>query len=321
MSFLSKAWKGIKKVVKKSAFGIKKLAKKVITSTPGGDKLWELGGKIGTKVLEGVGKITNALGPVGMIALSVLAPYAAPLWASFGAAASAAGGFWGTVGTAIYNGANWVGGTLSSMTSGISKGIAQLGSGSVQGASDAVVKGFSDAFTGKAGRAAVDEGINKAIASAAGNAAVKQAATEVAKDNFLDSQLQKTAQANQSSIGGYDVLNQKAGTAIQQSTGTMATEITKQGILQPVEQSTFLQTAGQMAKGVAKGVASMASDIQMPQTQQPSFSVGGSQPLLSIGARGEGGMGSTGGEFLSQDMQRRIQEASNRMSRGFGGNY
>ncbi|MEZ7525998.1 hypothetical protein, partial [Burkholderia vietnamiensis] len=134
------------------------------------------------------------------------------------------------------------------MTSGISKGIAQLGSGSVQGASDAVVKGFSDAFTGKAGRAAVDEGINKAIASAAGNAAVKQAATEVAKDNFLDSQLRKTAQANQSSIGGYDVLNQKAGTAIQQSTGTMATEITKQGILQPVEQSTFLQTAGQMAK-------------------------------------------------------------------------
>ncbi len=267
-----------------------------------------------------VGKITNALGPVGMIALSVLAPYAAPLWSAFGAAASAAGGFWGTVGSAIYNGVNWVGGTLGAMTNGISEGISQLASGSFQGAADAAVKGFADAFSGRAGSAAVDEGIKKAITSAAGDAAVKQAATEAAKDNFLEGQLQKTAQANQSSIGGYDVLNQEAGTAIQQSTGNMATELTKEGILQPVEKSAWLETAGEAAKSVAKAASNLDVGGPVQQAQAP-MQVGRGQSLLARGAQGEGGMGSQGGQFLTQDMQRRIQEASARMSQGFGGNY
>lgn len=184
MGVLSKAWGGIRKVIKKAARGIKTLAKKVAYATPGGKQAWDLSTKIGEGAMKVVGKVVNAIGPVGMIALSILAPYAAPLWSAFGAAAAAAGGFWGTVGTAIYTAGNWVGATLGSMTSGISKGISALSSGAISEAGSAVVKGFADAFTGKAGMAGVAAGQASAAAlqsaaTAAGQSVWKQAADQI----------------------------------------------------------------------------------------------------------------------------------------------
>ena len=327
MGFLSKAWKGVKKVVKKAARGAKKLAKKIAYADPTGlgKKAWDFSSKVGEKAMKVVGKITNALGPVGMIALSVLAPYAAPLWSAFGAAASAAGGFWGTVGSAIYNGANWIGGTLSSMTTGISEGIAHLSSGSFKAAGDAVVKGFADSFTGKAGQAAVDKGIQKAIASAAGDAAMNQAATEAAKDSFLDSQLNKQAMANQSNIAGFDPLNpSNSGKALEMSTGTMnTTAVDAAGVMAPTAAAEGVDWTGKAvdaAKQIGKAVLDSGVGQEQPYQAQ-SAQVGRGALMSTRGATGGGGQGSEGGGFLSQDMLRRIREQQAKMAQGFGGNY
>ena len=195
MGFLSKAWKGVRKVVKKAARGVKKLAKKIAYATPGGKQAWDFSSKVGKGITKVVGKVVSAIGPVGMIALSILAPYAAPLWAAFGAAAAAAGGIMGTVGTAIFTAGNWVAGTLSAMSSGISKaigtiadgGLSGLASGSLSEAGSQVATGFAEAFTGKAGMTAVGEaatqaGLDAAIAKATGESAFKTATDKIMND-------------------------------------------------------------------------------------------------------------------------------------------
>jgi len=74
MGFFSKVWKGVKKHVKRIARSVKKVSKKIVTALPGGKALWKAGTKIGQGVMKGIGKITNALGPVGMFALNFVLP-------------------------------------------------------------------------------------------------------------------------------------------------------------------------------------------------------------------------------------------------------
>jgi len=62
MGFFKKVFKAAKKVVKPITKVVKKVAKKVA--------------KIGKSVMKGVSKISNKLGPIGMIALSIAMPYA-----------------------------------------------------------------------------------------------------------------------------------------------------------------------------------------------------------------------------------------------------
>ena len=107
MGFLSKVFKGTKKLVK----GIGKAVKKV------GSKIWE-GAK---KVVKSVGKALNKLGPIGTIAVSFIAPYAIGAMASMG-------GTLGTVGTAIQTASTALAAPFKTLTTALGKGAAALGS-------------------------------------------------------------------------------------------------------------------------------------------------------------------------------------------------
>jgi hypothetical protein len=194
MGWLSKAWKGVKGAVKKVVRTVKKTAKKIAYAVPGGKALWKLSTKIGEGAMKVVGKVVNKLGPVGMIALSVLAPYAAPLWASFGAAAAAAGGVMGSIGTAVFTAGNWVAGTLGAMSQGISNAIGTIAEGGLSGiangtlskAANQAVEGFASAFTGEAGKIGIQAGVqsatNFAIKEAAGQSLLDQTVGKMAND-------------------------------------------------------------------------------------------------------------------------------------------
>jgi len=192
---LSKAWKGIKGAAKKVARSVKKVSKKLMTLLPGGKELWRLGTKIGGKIVAGIGKVVDAIGPVGMMALSFVIPAMGPalsaMWGSFGAGAASMAASanamvagLGQVGSAIFNGANFVGGTLGAMGDAISQGASELmkgGKAAFQGlgktgesfvsnvsqgfskASDAFTTKMGEAFSGKAGTAAMDKAAGKAI--------------------------------------------------------------------------------------------------------------------------------------------------------------
>lgn len=181
---LSKAWSGTKKAVKGIAKGIKKVAKGVVTSTPWGQKLWKEGGRLGKKVMAGIGKISSKLGPIGMMALSfVLAPVMGPmigaLWSGFGTAAAgmaaSANAFvstLGSIGSGIFAGGNFIGGTLGAMGNAITEGASNIMSGNFSGAIDAFATNMSNALTGKAGMASVNAGALQASAQAASDLAL-----------------------------------------------------------------------------------------------------------------------------------------------------
>lgn len=170
MGFFSKLWKGVKKVVKGVAHSIKRVAKAVITALPGGKKLWEFGTKVGKGIMKGIGQIAGFLGPIGTMALSfVLAPFIGPmissLWTGFGAGAAAMAATGngivhalGVAGQAIFNGANFVGGTLGALGDAITKGIGQIAKGNFGEAGSIFIDNMKSTFTGEAGRASVAKG-------------------------------------------------------------------------------------------------------------------------------------------------------------------
>ena len=87
---MGKVFKKIKKVVKKVTKPITKIVKKTVKKVK----------KIGKAVMKGVSKISNKLGPVGMIALSIAMPYAlAGLSTATTAAMSSSNVFLRAVGT------------------------------------------------------------------------------------------------------------------------------------------------------------------------------------------------------------------------------
>lgn len=190
---LSKAWSGVKKVVKKVAHAAKKVSKKITTSLPGGEKLWKAGTRIGGQIMGGIAKVVDAIGPVGMIALSFIIPAMGPLlatmWGSFGATAAAmatsASGMvsaLGQVGTAIFNGANFVGGTLGAMGDAISQGASALmkgGEGVLGKASEAFTKNMASAFKGEAGMGALRGSATQAAFDAGGQALANDATAQM----------------------------------------------------------------------------------------------------------------------------------------------
>jgi len=185
---VSKAWSGVKKAVKGVAKGVKKVAKGVVTALPGGQKLWKEAGRLGTKVMKGIGKISSKLGPIGMMALSfVLAPVMGPmissLWSGFGAGAAtmaaSANAFVSTLGTAgsgIFAAGNWIGGTLGAMGNAITESASNIMQGNFSGAATSFASNMTNAFTGKAGMASVNAAAAQA-ANAAGTLANNAAST------------------------------------------------------------------------------------------------------------------------------------------------
>lgn len=288
-----------------------------------------------------------------MIALSVLAPYAAPLWAGFGAAAgtaAAAGSVWGSIGTAIYNGANWVGATLSSMTSGISKGISSISEGAFSKGLEEGVKGFADAFTGKAGALGVKTGIQEAtksaLASAAGDSILKQTTDKIMNDIGVGTT------PNQTLDSYNEQLNQKLSGVSAENLNLSQTEfslaqpgseisasnlnLSKTGLQAPsfagqsLEQQTSDIFKGQTAKRAAVGTSLLDKASKVGKSLLSGEPISTSQPLTSVApivtplssfrgnASAEGSGGSAGGDFLSQGMLAMMTRQQETMQRGFG---
>lgn len=175
---LSKAWGGIKKTVKTVARTVKKVSKKIAYATPLGKKLWDLSSKVGKGIMKGIGKISQKLGPVGMMALSfVLAPVMGPaigaLWSGFGAGAASMAASanmfvsaLGNVGSGIFAAGNFVGGTLGALGNAVTEGAKNVMTGNFSAAAQSFATNVSSAFTGKAGMAAVNAGAAQAAAQA-----------------------------------------------------------------------------------------------------------------------------------------------------------
>lgn len=340
MGFLSKIWKGVKKVVKKAAKTIKKVAKKVVTALPGGKKLWKLGTKIGQGIIKGIGKITSALGPVGMIALSVLAPYAAPLWASFGAASAAAGGILGSIGTAVYSAGNWVAATLGSMSQGISKAFGTIAEGGFKGlgtslgkAGSEAVSGFAKAFTGEAGAAGIKAGVSAAsdfaLKEAAGQSLLDQTVSKITGDVAGTSTIELTneninrnlealnpaTQGNMSFDLGktdFNIAEQAANQFAPQTLETQGLNIIKGKVATSGGSSSLLNKATTVAKDLLSGGG---QEGQLSSLQAVG-DVGGR--TFGGNAQAQGGLGSGGGNFLSQAMLKAMEQQTRRMTRGFG---
>ena len=96
-SIVRKVFKPVKKVFNKVTKGVSKAAKKIGKGIAKiGKGVWNGVKKIGGKAFELYGKISNKLGPIGMIGLSMAMPYLMPgftgaaggLWTNFGAKAA-----------------------------------------------------------------------------------------------------------------------------------------------------------------------------------------------------------------------------------------
>jgi hypothetical protein len=296
MGWFKKIFKGIKGVVKKAAKTIKKINKKIITAIPGGKKLWELGGKALKKVASGVGKVVNKLGPIGMIALSVLAPYAAPLWASFGAAASvatAAGSVWGSIGSAVFTAGNWVGGTISAMSSGISNAIGTIAEGGFSGlgtslgkAGEQAFKGFADSFSGKAGAMGVKIGVEQAseftLKQAAGQSLLDQTTSKIMGDvagqgASTITQSKANAVLEQNMSTAFDPSGINLGYVPQQSniagfvdqglaSGKIVGTAAQKSIAEATVMGTLNSSGGTLGTTVAKGTSLLSKATKVAKT-------------------------------------------------------
>jgi hypothetical protein len=266
---LSKAWSGTKKAVKGVARSIKKVAKKVAYATPWGKKLWDLSTKVGEGIMKGVGKLSAKLGPVGMMALSfVLAPVMGPmvssLWAGVsgaaGTLASSAATFMsslGSVGSAIVSGVttaangiyaagNFIGGTLGAMGNAITEGAANVMAGNFSGAASSFATNMTNAFTGKAGMAAVHAGqaVSGTLASDAASTVTNTQGAALQRDGiFLSSPV--NAPVDISGLTADQLANQ---TALGIAPGQAATEAATAALTSsPVAEAAFLGGPSQAA--------------------------------------------------------------------------
>jgi len=156
MGFFSKVWKGVKKHVKRIARGAKKVAKKMTHALPGGKELWKAGTKVGQGVMKGIGKITNALGPVGMFALNFVLPgigaFASALFSAipgFAALSSFAGEIVGKLGAQavkVFGGDSFVNQTIGKLGEAITTGVGKMVPESVKGIAKDLVTGFKANF-------------------------------------------------------------------------------------------------------------------------------------------------------------------------------
>jgi hypothetical protein len=287
-----------------------------------------------------------------MIALSVLAPYAAPLWASFGAAAGAAGGILGSIGTAVYTAGNWVAGTLGAMSSGISKaigtiaegGFSGLANGSLSKAASQAVGGFAEAFTGAAGKAGIqagtqaatnfaikeaagqtllDQTVNKITGDVAGNAATQTLADTNAR---ISENLVSLNPANQSVTLGHAATKAGVQSATDFSVDSLASTASSQFVPQALETQGLNVIKGQVSSKAGTSLLSKTTDVAKAMLSNSPQDIGANrvQAVGDVGgqrfggnAYAQGGTGASGGSFLSEAMLNAMQMQTQRMTRGF----
>ena len=158
-------FKKIKRIVKKNP--LTKIFKRVGKGIANvGKKTWQGIKRIGGKVMATYGKISQKLGPIGMIGLSMAMPYL------LGGFSGAAGGLWtnfgtgmktlqasqnpffkamGYAGKGMYNTANFVGGTTRGISQTISKTFGQFAQGNVSQGFANLYQGTTEVLSGKAG--------------------------------------------------------------------------------------------------------------------------------------------------------------------------
>ena len=158
-------FKKIKRIVKKNPLTriIKRVGKGIANV---GKKTWQGIKRIGGKVMAAYGKVSQKLGPIGMIGLSMAMPYL------LGGFSGAAGGLWtnfgtgmktlqasqnpffkaiGYAGKGMYNTANFVGGTTRGISQTISKTFGQFAQGNVSQGFANLYQGTTEVLSGKAG--------------------------------------------------------------------------------------------------------------------------------------------------------------------------
>ncbi|ANS05594.1 hypothetical protein [uncultured Mediterranean phage] len=160
-------FKKVKKIVSKVTSPVTKLFKKVGKGiVKVGKDIWGGIKKIGGKAMKAYGMISQKLGPIGMIGMSMAMPY---LMGAFGATG---GGLWtgfgkmsfkgmqsanpffkamGYAGKGVYNAGNFVGGTTRGISQTIGKVFGSFAEGNVSQGFANFYKGASDVFSGKAG--------------------------------------------------------------------------------------------------------------------------------------------------------------------------
>ena len=173
-SIVRKVFKPVKKVVSKVTKGVSKAAKKIGKGIAKiGKGVWNGVKEIGGKAFELYGKVSNKLGPIGMIGLSMAMPYLMPgftgaaggLWTNFGAKAAtwsthATNPFLRTIGQIggnIYKGANFMKGTAQGISQTIGKtfsGFASEGTlkSKISTGFSNLYKGTTEVLTGQAGK-------------------------------------------------------------------------------------------------------------------------------------------------------------------------
>jgi len=164
---VKKAAKSVSKVVKKTAQAIK---------------------KVGKAVMKGVAKISNKLGPVGMIALSIAMPYALAGLSSMTTAAMASTNPFlqavGTVGNAIRTGYQafnaGVSQTFSSITNSISKAFTKFAPESVKNMYSSISSGAKNLY--QKSIEAVNKYMPKPFTAKAGTVEVYGTGSSVASD-------------------------------------------------------------------------------------------------------------------------------------------
>ena len=160
-------FKKIKKIAKKIASPVTKLFKRVGKGIAKvGKDIWGGIKRIGGEALKAYSKISQKLGPIGMIAVSMAMPYllagfgatGGGLWTSFGKMSfkgmSSTNPFFkamGHVGKGVYNSGNFVGGTYRGISQTISKSFGSFAEGNVSKGFSNFWKGTSDVISGKAG--------------------------------------------------------------------------------------------------------------------------------------------------------------------------
>ena len=173
-SIVRKVFKPVKKVVSKVTKGVSKAAKKIGKGIAKiGKGVWDGVKQVGGKAFELYGKISNKLGPIGMIGLSMAMPYLMPgftgtaggLWTNFGAKAAtwsthATNPFLRTIGQIggnIYKGTNFIKGTAQGISQTIGKtfsGFASEGTlkSKISTGFSNLYKGTTEVLTGQAGK-------------------------------------------------------------------------------------------------------------------------------------------------------------------------
>ena len=350
MGFFSKLWKGVKKVVKKVAKTVKKVAKKVAHAIPGGKKLWKIGTKIGKGIMKGIGKITKALGPVGMFALSfVIGPAAGALWSSFGAGAAtmaaSANAFvstLGSIGSGIFAAGNFVAGTLGAVGEAIMGGAKNVMAGNFSGAASTFASNMGSALTGEAGMAAVNAGASAAASSVLteGAATGINAASPTSAELFGATPGAPLADLGANTVGGMPTGAELFGTAEQVAAGTVPTSASViqggagigadagvKAALKPNEVFGTMDSQGNIVNSMGSDSTSSTLDNikkakSLLDTQGEEGQIGGFTPqvasLKSVTAANAfkgGGTGSSGFSLLGgvQGLEQSVRASQQRM--------